>query len=99
MATGMRLSLSVREHRAADMRLAPADFAAAAGITPGTLDRLIRAGLITGPSATGDFSIADLVRLRRMLRVHDDLGVNLIGAAIILDLIERLDELQDRLGR
>jgi hypothetical protein len=29
-----------------------------------------------------------------MLRLHDDLGVNFIGAAIIADLLERLERLE-----
>jgi hypothetical protein len=34
-----------------------------------------------------------------MLRLHGDLGVNLVGAAIIVDLLERLDRLEVELAR
>ena len=37
------------------------------------------------------FSVAMASRLRRMLRLHRDLGVNFTGAAIIVDLVERLE--------
>jgi hypothetical protein len=34
-----------------------------------------------------------------MLRLHDDLGVDLVGAAIITDLLERLDRMETELRR
>ena len=42
------------------------------------------------------FASRDLRRLRAAQRLMDDLGVNLSGAALILDLIEERDELQAR---
>jgi hypothetical protein len=38
-------------------------------------------------------------RLKRMLRLHNDLGVNLTGVAIIADLLERLDRMETELRR
>jgi len=35
-------------------------------------------------------------RLRRMQRLRADLGVNLVGAAIIVDLVERLEQMTGR---
>jgi len=46
----------------------------------------------TAPGS-GRFSASAVVRLRRMRRLRADLGVNLIGAAIIVDLVERLDRM------
>ena len=37
--------------------------------------------------------MATVIRLQRMRRLHDDLEVDLVGAAIIVDLMERLDRL------
>ena len=34
-----------------------------------------------------------IVKLRRMQRLHRDLGVNFTGAAIILDLVGRIEQL------
>jgi MerR HTH family regulatory protein len=34
--------------------------------------------------------------LKRMIRLYYDVGVNLTGAAIIIDLLERLDRIGDR---
>lgn len=38
-----------------------------------------------------------VVQLRRMLRLRRDLGVNFTGAAIILDLVGRLEQLKREL--
>jgi hypothetical protein len=74
--------------------------AAAVGISPAQLSRLIRLGLVesTAPGP-GEFSAAMATRLRRMFRLHGDLGVNLVGAAIITDLLERLDRMETELRR
>ena len=84
----------------AEMCISVEQLAAAAGISPGKLVRLIRLGLVepTAPGAS-EFTAASAVRLKRMLRLHGDLGVNLTGAAIIVDLIERLEGLEAELAR
>jgi hypothetical protein len=85
---------------AGEMWLSREQLAAAAGISPARLARLIRLGLIEpaepGPS---EFAAAVAARVRRMLRLHDDLGVDLVGAAIITDLLERLDRMDTELRR
>jgi hypothetical protein len=81
-------------------RLTVEQLAAAAGLTPRRLARLVRLGLIepTAPG-TADFPAEAAARLRRMCRLHADLGVGLIGAAIIVDLVDRLDQLEAELAR
>jgi chaperone modulatory protein CbpM len=44
------------------------------------------------------FASRDLRRLRAALRIVNDLGVNLAGAALILDLIEERDALLARIA-
>ena len=64
--------------------------------------RLARALGLVEPTAAGaehDSRRATAGRLRRMLRLHRDLGVNLDGAAIIVDLLERLERLEAELAR
>jgi len=39
-----------------------------------------------------------IVQLRRMQRLHRDLGVNFAGAAIILDLVGRIEQLTRELA-
>lgn len=43
------------------------------------------------------FSGTSLVRVRSALRLHRDLGVNLAGIALALDLMEELENLRSRL--
>ncbi|HTX52269.1 MAG TPA: chaperone modulator CbpM [Candidatus Baltobacteraceae bacterium] len=73
--------------------------AEAAGITPTRLARLVRLGLIEPIHPGSDeFTAAEALRLKRMLRLHRDLGVNLTGAAIIVDLVARLESLEAQLA-
>jgi DNA-binding transcriptional MerR regulator len=84
----------------AEVQLSIEELAAAAGIRPARVIRLVRLGLVepTGPGAS-EFTAATAARLRRMLRLRHDLGVNLAGAAIIVDLLERLERLETELSR
>ena len=83
-----------------EVYLSGEELAAAAGISPTRLARLVRLGLVN-PRAPGtsEFTAATAARLRRMLRLHADLGVNLVGAAIIVDLLERLESMEAALAR
>ena len=45
------------------------------------------------------FSGASLVRARAAMRLQRDLGINLAGIALALDLMEEIDTLRERLGR
>jgi chaperone modulatory protein CbpM len=58
--------------------------------------RLAREGLIeTVESETGEPLLPRraIVQLRCMQRLHRDLGVNFAGAAVILDLVGRIEQL------
>ena len=72
----------------------------ACGLSPVRLHRLVRLGVIE-PDATAvpRFSVTAAVRLRKILRLRADLGVNLAGAEIIVDLLARLDRLEEALAR
>jgi hypothetical protein len=83
-----------------EARLTRDALAAAAGITVESLDRLVSAGLVEPPSPeTGEFTAAGAARLRRMLRLHHDLDLDLEAAAIVVDLLERLERLEDEIAR
>src|SRR5439155_18443033 len=84
----------------AEMRLSVEALAAAAGISRAAVARLVRLGLVepAAPDAS-EFTARTAAQLRRMLRLHGDLGVNLTGAAIIVDLLERLERVEAELAR
>jgi chaperone modulatory protein CbpM len=89
----------VRTALRAETRLSADELAAAAGIGAARLQRLVEAGLLEpAEPGSGWFTGAAAQRLRRMLRLRRDLGVNLVGAAIIVDLLERLAHVE-RKGR
>jgi chaperone modulatory protein CbpM len=77
--------------------------AEAVGARPAQLARLIRLGVLD-PIDTGGgaeqvlLSTRSVMRLRRMHRLRRDLGVNFVGAGIILDLVERIDHLSRELA-
>ena len=63
--------------------------------------RLAQRGLIeTFESQTGEPLLPRraIVQLRRMQRLRRDLGVNFAGAAVILDLVGRIEELNRELA-
>jgi DNA-binding transcriptional MerR regulator len=90
----------VRFPQRAEVNLSPEQLAVACGISEVRLYRLVRLGLVE-PAAAGSglFSAAAAGRLRKMLRLCSDLGVNLAGAEIIVDLLARLDRLEVELAR
>ena len=90
----------LRVRQSVQVELSVEELAAAAGISAARLGQLVRLGLVepTAPGA-GTFTAATARRLRRMLRLHGDLGVSLAGAAIIVELLERLDDLERELAR
>ena len=63
---------------------------------PQTLRMYERMGLVT-PKRIGSvrmFSAADIARLQQVIRLRDELGVNTAGIAVILNLLEQIDDLQ-----
>ena len=82
----------------AEAHLSLHELAVAAGMSATRLARLVRLGLLEPePGPPVRFSAATAARLRRMLRLRADLGVNLAGAAIIVDLMDCLDRLDAEL--
>ena len=43
------------------------------------------------------FSTSSVARLNRIVRLRHDLGVNLAGVAVILEMMERVERLQTKL--
>jgi MerR family transcriptional regulator/heat shock protein HspR len=68
---------------------------------PQTLRRYEGIGLIKPARASGRrlYSPRDLERLRKINRLVNDLGVNLAGVEVILNMSERMEYLQKEMGR
>lgn len=67
---------------------------------PQTLRYYERAGLLKPTRSSGKirlYSQREIERLRKIARFTNELGVNLAGVEIIMDLTERLEQLQERL--
>lgn len=67
------------------------------GLHPQTLRHYESQGLVTPQRSDGNvrlYSPTDIDRLRQIVRLTDELGVNLAGVQIILDMRERLEGLQ-----
>ncbi len=63
--------------------------------------RLAQQGLIDTVDNQGEQFVPrrTVIRLRRMQRLRRDLGVNFAGAAVILDLLNRLNEMNREVAR
>lgn len=78
------------------------ELARAAGVHPELVERFIEYGLIEPLASEAPnpvFAISAIERLRRITRLRRDLGVNLPGVAVILDMRERMEQLQKELER
>ncbi len=66
-------------------------------VHPQTLRYYERAGLLKPTRSTGKirlYSQREIERLRKIMRLTSELGVNLAGAEVIIDLTERLEQSQ-----
>jgi len=70
------------------------------GVQTHTLRYYERIGIIEPYRSLGNirlYSDSDITRLRQAKTLMDDLGVNLAGIEVILRMLQRMTELQDRL--
>ncbi len=68
---------------------------------PQTLRYYERAGLLKPTRSTGKirlYSQREIERLQKIARLTNELGVNLAGVEIIIDLTERLEKLQEAMN-
>jgi DNA-binding transcriptional MerR regulator len=76
------------------------DLARAAGMTPELVDTFVRYRLVE-PSARVSsyqlFSMSSIERLKSISRLRYEVGVNLAGVGLILDMAERIEELSTEL--
>ena len=90
-----RASITLR--RSAPEQLTLEDLAVSAGVHPALIAYFVEYGLLEPIARTGTqlfFDTACIARLRMIERLRRDLGANLAGIAVILDLLDRLTSLQ-----
>jgi DNA-binding transcriptional MerR regulator len=75
--------------------------AAAAGLHPVLVERFVTYGLLEPVNADEQVARFNAPALRRVLticRLRDDLGINLAGIGVVLDLLDRIEELRRELA-
>lgn len=74
------------------------EVAARCGLHPLLVERFVALGLITPLEGESNrFAPEVTLRLQRALRLRDDLGLNYNGAALVLELLDRMEALERRL--
>ena len=99
-----RQYLTVRFRRTAGFSqyLTTTEVASRCGIHPELLERFVYLGLID-PSGRADgellfrFEVVPLVR--KIIRLRNHLGINYAGIGLVLELMARIEELENRLQR
>ena len=76
------------------------EVAARCGLHPLLVERFVTLGLIDPVEGESkQFAPAATLRLQRALRLRRDLGLSYNGAALVLDLLERIEALERRLDQ
>lgn len=99
-----RLPLVLRHATTGPVRgslLALSEVARLSGVHPDLIDRLTTLGLIDPVETFPEpcFDVSTILRIRSILRLRHDLGVNWAGVGIILDLLERIAQLEQEIAR
>ena len=71
------------------------------GVHPEMIGNFMKWGLVD-PECTEPelrFSEEAVCRIRRIVRLRNDLGINLAGVGLVLDLLERIDSLEQEIMR
>ena len=84
-----------------DSEVTFAELCEACAVHAEAVEAMIEEGIvapISGAERRWRFSRSSVVRVRTVLRMQRDLHVNLAGAALALDLLERIEQLSARLN-
>ncbi|MEW5800909.1 MAG: chaperone modulator CbpM [bacterium] len=75
------------------------DLAHVAGLHPDLITRFLTLGLIEPATQRPEPLFTDdaVLRIGRILRLRRDMGVNLVSAGIILDLLDQIEKLRKEL--
>jgi hypothetical protein len=76
------------------------DVAAHCGLHPELVERFVALGIIDPVEGYAErFAPEVTLRIQRLLRLRRDLGINYNAAGLVLQLLERIEELESRLRR
>jgi len=99
MSEHVRVAVLVRRSRPEGL-LTIDELAARSGVAVAWVEQLVRIGVVDPhPDHPSYFRPGSTLRVRAAARLRRDLGVNAPGAALILELVDRIEELERRLGR
>ena len=90
-------SYAIVRHQARPDGLPVLQFAAACGLHPVMVARLVRLGLLDARTDAGGASVlpaAQIARAARIMRLRTGLGLNYTALGLVLDLLERVDDLE-----
>ncbi len=74
------------------------DIAVRCGVDVAFVEQLVSLGVITvHPAGGGSFECEVTLRVGKFVRLQRDLGVNPEGAALIIELLDRIETLEQRL--
>lgn len=85
----------VRRHRLGLLTLE--EVATRCNLHPELVRHFVALGMIDPADGTDGFPPEVALQLQRILRLRHDLGINYNAAALILDLLERIEALETRL--
>jgi chaperone modulatory protein CbpM len=77
-------------------------FSSRCGLHPGLVRRFVALGLIEPIDQVDDqlwFSAAQIVRVARMQRLRSDLALNYSALGLVLDLLDRIEQLETASAR
>jgi chaperone modulatory protein CbpM len=99
MRTTAMNGLTVRWGQRLDT-LSTEEVAARCGLHPALVERFVILGLIEPLEGLANrFHPEVTLRLQRALRLRRDLGLSYNGAALVMELLDRIEELEGRLGQ
>ncbi len=70
------------------------------GVSSRLIDEMIDLGIVQGKQKSTTelvFSSIEIYRIRKAIRLNRDLGVNVAGAALVLDLLDQIEKLKRQL--
>ena len=72
------------------------------GVSQQLIDEIIELGIVQGKQHSSTeivFTSIEIYRIRKVIRLNRDLGINAAGAALVLDLLDQIDTLKRQLPK